>query len=472
MDGYDNTNVTTTYRKAIKVNEMSLGENSHMLGLVMLNYDGVLGTTVIGETGNNTLTIGTTTVTGGTTTFSDVLAMTNKLASDDAKAKNPFIVDNGDKGNAFFMTNTVLCDQPGGETDPKDGNLTVLADLGTKLYPSANEALENPMGTVFVERGVAKVTVSSPSMTVDFEWKASDAVGDAAAPTATIEGFNLGNVDYNSYVVRNMSSSYLGYASSITGVSKEKYRFVGAIKMGTSPWQDAVDYYRTYWAETPSYETGRDFNNSYTAFTEGIGDNNPLYCFENTFKVANQDYKNTTRAVLKVKFSNADFYIVNDNDEVFYTEENAKSRVVKYLTEIPELQTEIKEAIKANKGDVEFTETAAYADYMTITYEYETETGKVIVKDITPKDLGTSKTSFVFKDQAIVNVNAEVMVEKYTGGIAYYPIVIKHFGNDLTPWEHEDDTNTAYGTTEDSYGTDPAASQNLSLIHISEPTRH
>ena len=29
-------------------------------------------------------------------------------------------------------------------------------------------------------------------------------------------------------------------------------------------------------------------------------------------------------------------------------------------------------------------------------------------------------------------------IRKYTGGIAYYPIRIKHFGDDLTPWDKDE----------------------------------
>lgn len=504
VDGNDGTNITTTYRKAIKVNEIKMGENEHILGLVMLNYDKVLGN--VSENGTNTLTIGGKTVTGntistvaeetedggeststGNTTFSQILALTAdlpnsaKTVADSEESTdtdpsgttvdmydNPFIVDNGDNGHAFFMTNTVLCNKPGGASDPSvsGSKLTVLADLGTELYSSAAEALEKSSGTVFVERGVAKVTVSSTqNMAVGFTWKASDAETDAAAPTATLEAFKLGNLDYSSYVVRNMKDTYLGYASNITGVSEQdKYRFVGSLKMGSSPWQENVDYYRTYWAETPCYENGRGFHASYTDYAKGIGNDYPLYCFENTFTVEHQDYDNTTRAVLKVKFSASDFYIINENDEVYYTKANAETRIVKYITDNPAMQTEIKTALEkkaetTGEGETEETTTVNYADYIVVNCKTDSETGQYKVESITPTSL-EGKSSFDCEADLKKAVNAEVNVKEYKGGVAYYPIVIKHFGDDMTPWAHADDSETSYTRVEDAYGTGDDAAKN------------
>lgn len=515
VDGNDGTNITTTYQKAIKVNELKMAEGEHILGLVMLNYNGVLGNNSVGENGTNTLTIGghpvigntssTSTVAEGSeesgeatsannTTFAEILALTAALpnsqgadnateaqadessdteptgTTDIAKGQNPFIVDNGDKGKAFFMTNTVLCNKPGGKNSPvgTDTKLTILADLGTQLYSSEAEALGKPSGTVFVERGVAKVTVSSgQSMTVGFKWKASDEQTEAAAPTVSLEAFKLGNLDYSSYVVRNMKDTYLGYATTQTVSDDNKYRFVGSAKMGESPWQEEVEYYRTYWAETPCYENGRGFHASYTDYAKGIGNDYPLYCFENTFTVENQDYENTTRAVLKVKFNadGDDFYIVNENDEVYYTQANAQSVIVKYITDNPAMQTEIKTALEKKaettaEGETEGTTTEVkYADYIVVKYETDAETGQYKVESITPTGLD-SKSSFDCEADLKKAVNAEVNVKEYKGGVAYYPIVIKHFGDDMTPWAHADDSETSYTTVGDAYGTGDDASKN------------
>ena len=60
----------------------------------------------------------------------------------------------------------------------------------------------------------------------------------------------------------------------------------------------------------------------------------------------------------------------------------------------------------------------------------------------TPKPGSTTET--------YANLNEELSlgnIVEYKGGIAYYPIRIKHFGDDLTPW----DSKTA--TVENPYGT-------------------
>lgn len=376
------------------------------------------------------------------------------------------------------MTNTVLCDAPGGMSDPSSGKLTILADLGNKLYATEKEAEDKAKGTVFVERALAKVTVAENEMTVSFKMKESASTSAATAPSATIEGFKLGNVEYSSYTVRNMASDCLSYNSSLItpAFTNQKYRFVGWVPMGYSDLQPNVNFYRTYWAQTPSYNDGRSFNGTYTSYSN-TGNENPLYCFENTFTVANQDYNNTTRAVLKVKFNGgSDFYIINENEELYYTKENAQSQVAAYVANYPALQNEITTALEnaaKDKGETINKQEIKYTDYFEITYSTkevgEGENKQTVdileadgqwkVANITPKGEITL-TTFTSETDAVNAVNAEVKVVKYESGYAYYPIVIKHFGDELTPWQHENDTENAYQSTSASYGDDPTATQN------------
>lgn len=89
------------------------------------------------------------------------------------------------------------------------------------------------------------------------------------------------------------------------------YRFVGNTALETG-----VSLYRTYWAYDPNYDgegytnggnvTGdsKDFtsiNGVPTELNEKFGEENPLYCLENTFNTANMRKDQTTRVIVAVK---------------------------------------------------------------------------------------------------------------------------------------------------------------------------
>ena len=161
----DNDNITTSYLTAVKVNKVEGG----LMGLVMVNAQNII-----------TVTDGALTVDGKP--FTGTFAELNKIASD-----KPLYAD----GN-FFMTNAPLSTVAGGKTQPSADNVQILVNLSNSLYTTEQEAKDNPAGSVYVERAVAKATLS------------------ANAATATIGGNNvevsdiqwrLDNTEPTSYIV-------------------------------------------------------------------------------------------------------------------------------------------------------------------------------------------------------------------------------------------------------------------------------
>lgn len=496
--------ITSSYRKALKVKNIPIESGQSIYGLVMLNYDNVLDPSFSNTAKENTGDMEATTVkfkskegdkelvasmnkaeTATATTFSTFQAYESKV--ENATTANPYIITEKDK-KYFYMSNTVLSSVAGGKTAPTDAQLITLVKLGTSLYNTETEAL-NAAADIFVERGVAKVTLNTEG---SFEMTDCTTGGNAFGTednsetetradetkiTGSVQGFKLGNLEYASYPVRKMSDTYLQYGSEIDGTDQtQKYRFVGTAKMGESSIQPYVDYFRTYWAEDPSYANGREFNASYTEYSAGT-ENAPLYCFENTFKVTNQDYNNSTRAVIKVQFNGGkDFFIINGNKEVFYSEENAKSYVTSYISRNKQLRDAIEEILKkqnqetASESGETTTTQVNYANYFEVKYGKKGEDGNYTetltddntleVAGIEPKNLGEGVT---FNSDIIASLIAEVnkyeKLTKYVGGLAYYPIIIKHFGDDLTPWKLKD-VNEAVSTTGQAYGEDDAASKN------------
>ena len=447
VDGTDQ--ITTTYQEAIKIS--GINATGTLYGLVMVNYSG------IGSLSGTSFTFtGDSAPLAATATLSTVRSKTAAVAS--ATANNPFIYEK-DNNKYFYMTNTVLCSAPGGKASPSAGTLSTLANLGTDLYPTKQQAITEAQ-SVFVERGVAKVTMNSTA--TELVLKEAEGNNPKVALTVNSVDFCLGNIEKSSYMVRDMdyaaaNPAYLGYFSTLipttdTKATNQKYRFVGPGKMGESSLQPYVDYYRTYWCKDPNYDgAGKTYDAGLTAYANG----NPLYCFENTFDVANQNLNNTTRAVIKVTFNGGDFYVINENRNTIYTEENFKSHIVSYISKNAQLQALVKETLK--KTITEET-TINYSDYFTVSYAEADAQNVVKVNGIKPNNLGEVAT-FTFENDLIAEVNNFETVEKYVGGVAYYDVLIKHFGDDLTPWEHKGDKEYDASTIEKAYG-DPVNSQN------------
>ena len=83
-----------------------------------------------------------------------------------------------------------------------------------------------------------------------------------------------------------------------------------------------------------------------------------------------------------------------------------------------------------------------------ITLAFDTEAekaGQMKLTGVTITGVGLQEGGSATVEGTIVsNITPEVY--KYSNGYSYYPVIIKHFGDDLTPW-NEPETGAAYGET-------------------------
>lgn len=105
------------------------------------------------------------------------------------------------------------------------------------------------------------------------------------------------------------------------------------------------------------------------------------------------------------------------------------------------------ESIGANDLEVQFDEKKA------------TTGGYVTVSEITIKDASKFETGAIptelqgaNNDAIIADVNAAHKIAYYKGGVAYYPVMIKHFGDDLTPWDNGEVYSNNYADFLGRYG--------------------
>lgn len=341
---------------------------------------------------------------------------------------------NTDVANGFTMTNAPLTNAYSTATGLMSAattkTTTTLADIKEgSIKNTPEEAAANKAADIYVERSVAKVTVKKGE-------HLKTKISTNTEINCEVMQFALDNTNSTSFLVRNVDNSWAGLVSNSTTVNslQDKYRFVGFTEVETGKG------YRTYWAKDPNYENKLD-NASTSAFSD-LGEDKPLYCMENTFDVAHQTNANTTRAIVKVQL----WKDAADKGKTYYMYNNDASTFDLQGTKLEE-NTNLLAA--ANKIAL------VVANNKTVTaFEFEDakdKNGNILkgykqIKSVTidgVKD-GTSK---IF--ESIKNYFGNIAV--YENGYAYYPVLIKHFGDGLTPWnkdEYGDATNAPVSSTE------------------------
>lgn len=409
-------NITATSKLTRKIKAID-NTTSKLYAYVAINSNGVLST---GNTGaddieNTSLTIGTST-TAFSGNFTKFLQQTT---------------ENGKNSANFLMGNAPLADA--------SGDVHTLSTIDASMIKnSAAEAAKAPAAEVYVERAVAKVTLqnTAPKNTIE------NITASATAPKWTIEGWTLDNTRTNTQIVRNVQgfSTWNVYTTN-----------AGRFK-GTTAVDAASKYFRTYWAydgANSQYTLWNDaaatnpFNR--VAETEVTGNiSNPQYCFENTFDVANMTYKNTTRALVKVHIGET----TDATDKFMYNEDYATYANLSNINSI--LATKIKgltavEAVNTSNADIEDITFNYYAhknDAATVTAESDAK--YYALKSFKLNSKVYSEASTDTNEKALFELVRDYFgrISIYRGGNCYYQILIKHFGDDLTPWSGNNTENT------------------------------
>ena len=340
--------------------------------------------------------------------------------------------------NGLLMCNAPLATAQGGAVgNAPAADVKTLVDFTDAVKKTEAEAQNSPATDVYVERAVAKVTMheainSSVLKSSEVKFKGSD-----AAVKVELKGWALDVTNKLSYLARKTvtNTAWNALKSNSTISTAANYRFIGnsVVKGGSN-------LYRTYWAEDPNYALGAALDKSQftflnkkdNTFSTLYGDDNPTYCMENTFDVANQNQDQTTRVIAQVQIGDgSDFYTFNGDRATLYYAGTCEARVKEAICNV----------INAKNGNNNVKD----AD---ITFSVDNLSAAdgdnvVTVTDFTVT--GYNKTS---DDIDAVN-KALGTITKYAEGIAYYPIRIKHFGDDLTPWNDKETALPVAGSTTD-----------------------
>ena len=433
-------NITTSYQAVAKVSGNVTG---NLYALVVLNYKNVLtianGTATIVGTGDNT----TDPVTPPTavTTLASIQSAVANIVPGNAKFTNK---GSNTTSNYFFMTNALLQNlETGNEstdhtatepakaaTAPAAANIQTLAVVDQdKIYRTEAEAKADPAANIYVERAVAKATLTYDAT------GAGTIQGNVSTQTAlqvnSVE-WAIDNIEPASFIVRNPGDNdYIAYSSEAFGTSKV-YRFVGDKAMGITATLHNyyTPIYRHYWAVDPVYDvnyTTRTATNALLPAPKYVSTTTPLYCNENTFDVANQTYGNTTRAVIKVTTNSGTFYTVNGG-QTRYDETAAKSYLVTDIVESADFQNKINGCLLSGHSYT-FSASSIVPTYTTDANAQVKVASITLGSDITSTDFNmTAIAALDFTDE-IDAANENFVVLEYSNGIVYYEARFQHFAN-------------------------------------------
>lgn len=315
-------------------------------------------------------------------------------------------------GNGIIMMNAPLAHVNGTATTVK----TLVEVPAEKIQPSATEAQQAGAVEIYLERGVAKVTIGTHEATATFNEMPVDP--NNSPLTVSLDSWAIDYTNTISYFARNVSEfdTWKDYEASPT-IGK---RMVGTVAVGSAaPYNSA---YRVYWAKDPNYtkpatNTNDNLNRiKDTDVTKGWND--VEYTLENVFDITNQMQNNATRLVFKasIKLENN-----TAGSTVFQLSTDGK------IYRIDNLRNLITSVIKYVMGD---------------------ETSVVLKNDEQLSFYKTAGTAFIQKgdlqgtlsdDEFNTIKNNIGQITTYLNGVCYYTTTIMHFGKELTPWDVDTD---------------------------------
>lgn len=358
-------------------------------------------------------------------------------------------------GDGFYMANAPI------SSDAAGTKVTTLVPIEDKIKPTKAEAEKVEAADIYVERGMAKVTLAEPRGEMDVTGESYQ--GDKVTMTA----WALDVTNKTSKLVRDVDGidTWRGYKG--TG---GQTRFIGAV----------ANPYRVYWGVDGNYDwavegatkDGQEltadqlaqvkdkFNvledNAGVTFTS-FGSEAPQYCLENTFNTDNQAEYATTRVIFKAKYvpGNADedgtFYQLGTTASIYNTE-MLKEKVLASMIDAERLELgifdETNNAVTVTlptegDGKAGGKYTMAEGGKITYTKYFRRKTtndewvavSQEIYNEEKDNDLKKAENAEV-ADTYLASIDRRMGTIKYFKvGESYYKALIKHFGDDLTPYE-------------------------------------
>lgn len=353
--------------------------------------------------------------------------------------------------DGFYMANAPL---KGSAASPA----TLVPIDKSKIYGSeakANEDASKCAATVFVERGVAKMTVADPNPTPTDPIKVKDKATKAETEsTVKFNNWALDITNKKTYAVHNIDGLSVEY-DKIWDTDPSN-RFIGTNN-------------RVYWGKDPNYNLTElntavndakrkdefNFIDATSKIDKDFGETNPVYCLENTFNLDNMYQGQTTRVIFKATYApkavdaTGTSTSLADGDGTFYTIGNMKN--ILNEDKLKKALDDAATSVLPSGYKVDYTNLKTAGSHVITLADIKDGTGAIL--DAGPSSTGKTGTEIVKaindklgltdgggRDEAKVGINT------YLKGVTYYIARVKHFGS-LTPWN----SGESYGTKNKEY---------------------
>lgn len=342
--------------------------------------------------------------------------------------------------NGFYMSNAPLLNSGAPQT--------LVPIKG--VYSTKAEAQNKPATTVYVERGMAKVSIGSAS----FASKPVDATTSTiySEDKVQITEWTLDVMNKSTYPVHTTT----GLTDKFAGIWSNDRFYAGA------------DPQRVYWGTDPNYSTtlsdvdackgefylldreGNTYNGVTGSTVTWADQTKPLYCLENTFDIDNMKQGQTTRVVFKATYTphnltstgvttaaDKTFFMIGNNPKI-WTKANLELQIANKAKEL-----------LGTTGTV----TATISGDLLTGGSHLLKIGNVTIKEGTVAkndDIDFAKLNTKLgldNTEKDVNGNPKVGIKTYENGVCYYIARIRHFNDALTPWSSGKET---YGTNNDT----------------------
>ena len=391
----DASGITTTAKLTAKINNAKVGANDYYALIILNNH---------------------------TTTAAKIkFPTTNQSFAEWSKIATNATANYSEYANGFFMANA-----------PKyvAGAPTTLVAI-KNICASKQQAENSEATTVYVERGLAKVSLASTSSEhVDITG------GNYDGDKVDITGWTLDVTNKKTFPVHVTASDDLwpeiwkttATTTATNGATMDRFHD----KLGEFP--------RVYWGVDPNYKTdlatvgaceGEFKMATKGDFKTGEEAKKPQYCLENTFDIDHMVQGQTTRVLFSAKYTPDGFH----DGDTFYKMGNSSQ-----LWDAAKVEAQIKAKAMEELGEADETKVtvtlAAPANNLTkagVHFVAAANVTHVGGPALTTGNVDNINAKLGFK-KATTSEPA-VGLSTFESGVSYYIARVKHFGDYLTKWE-------------------------------------
>lgn len=330
-----------------------------------------------------------------------------------------------DTKKGFYMANAPLY-------NGTDKSVTTLVAINKdKIFPTEAQASSGEAAAdIYVERGLAKVTLTAAT-------KDEKPVGGSTytGDKVKISNWALDVTNKKTFPIHNVD----GLSTDYENIWKNEEAATGPSTQRFVDNNPKTLVKRVYWGKDPNYDntallntdeagkTARAAEFKYvTANTDVTADpTKPLYCLENTFNLENMKQGQTTRVIFKASYTPNGFTAADG--KTFY-KVGTSVALWKQQDLVDHIKAAVSKVISVTTTDDITIKLDAEDNNITAAGNHEIKASNISVTGHTVTEVEVKAVN------EKVGLTEKAGISTYANGESYYIARIKHFGDDLTPW--------------------------------------